>query len=346
MAVSIFWDGEAAPISAVPTVANSGGASGTAMSQAPAIAAGDSIVYTDFPGFPYGVHLGMNFIAAGAGATRCFWAASEVVGTRVACRFMYSVTPGFTQAEDICGYRHASGNLAILQIGSDGKIIPQNAAGTSLSAYKAGTALGSSTLCAIGLAITPGSTNANGRIEWAYWADPMSSGAPDMTADTGATQNVGTNQATAAFCLGRSTGRAEAHQPYYGLIDVETLASGWPGPPTVPQANPIAQLGGPINVEPYDYITLDASLSRALNGASIASYAFSQTAGPSVGTLSGTGSSRLYRAPGVSADTNVTFQVIVTDSNGLTGTATVVHSILQANEYAPVSAALQPLNID
>lgn len=345
MAVDFTWTGDGVTLNAAPTTGNSGGAWGPAMSSV-AVAAGDAITYTDFPGFSFGRHIGMNLIASGAGATRCLWATSEVVSTRVAITFAYALTPGVTQLEDICGYRHASGNLATLGIGTDGKIIPSNAAGTGLSTYKGTNALTSSILCRIGMAITPGTTSSNGRIEWAYWADPNSSGTPDDYKDTGATVNVGTNQATANFFIGRSTGRVEAHQPYYGLIVAKTLASGWPAPPTPTAINPTARLGGSQTVEPYSTVTLDASASEAYNGASIASYAFSQTAGTSVGSLSGTGSTRTYKAPGVSADTSLTFQVVVTDSNALTDTVSVVHTVLRSNEYAPVSNVLQPMNVD
>lgn len=346
MAVDFFWDGTAAPANTTPSTGNSDGASGPAMSSV-AVAAGDSITYTDFPGFLYGRHIGMSLIAAGAGATRCLWAASEVVGTRICVCFDYAVTPGFSQIEDVCGFRHSSGNLAILQIGADGKIIPSNAAGTGLSAFKAAVPIEASVLCRIGLAITPGTTSTNGRIEWAYWEDPDTGGTPTLSGDTGATVNVGTNQATANVFIGRSTGRAQAHEPYYGLIQVKSLASGWPDPLTATIVNPLARLNGDqLTIEPFDTVTLDAGGSEAYNGATISTYSFTQLTGTSVGTLSGSGSVRTYKAPGASADSTVTFRVTVTDSNGNTDTADVTHTILRANEYAPISSTLQPLNID
>ena len=98
---------------------------------------------------------------------------------------------------------------------------------------------------------------------------------------------------------------------------------------------PIAALQTPTSVTGGQSVTLDASLSGASCGSSIASYAWSVTSGN--GSIAG---STIHSTARVVAPTSgtITAQVVVTDNMGRTDTAQVVVSSAAATSSAPASA--------
>jgi serine protease len=97
---------------------------------------------------------------------------------------------------------------------------------------------------------------------------------------------------------------------------------------------PTATAGGDQKVDPGTTVTLNGSGSGA-NGASIVSYAWSQTSGTPTVTLSGTDSATAsFKAPNAPANTTaLTFSLTVTDDGGLPGNDTVGVTL---NNVAPV----------
>lgn len=113
-------------------------------------------------------------------------------------------------------------------------------------------------------------------------------------------------------------------------------------PATATNIAPTANAGpDQTGVEPWSTVTLDGSGSSDPDG-SIASYAWSQTAGPAV-TLSGTGATRTFAAPGTLAGATLTFSLTVTDNAGATSTAdTVTVTVLPAPAAVAVGGVLVP----
>lgn len=114
-----------------------------------------------------------------------------------------------------------------------------------------------------------------------------------------------------------------------------------PEPTPIPETNqpPTAAAGADQSVAGGQLVTLDGSGSSDSDG-TIASYAWTQTAGTTV-TLTGTDSSVVkFTAPEVTTSTPLTFQLSVTDDAGATSTDEIIVTILPpvANQ-PPVAAA-------
>ncbi len=92
-------------------------------------------------------------------------------------------------------------------------------------------------------------------------------------------------------------------------------------PPNTP---PTANAGSPQTVSGGALVTLNGSASSDPDG-SIASYAWTQTAGTAVTLSSTTGSQPTFTAPVVSAAATLTFSLTVTDNAGATSTASTVN---------------------
>ena len=224
-----------------PTTSNTGGSSGTACST---VAQGTSstIAATHasalFGTFGYEFSLVNN---TSDGACRLMWSLSSSTRTVLSC--YYRTSDVITAFEDIMGVRHPSGNMALLSVGSDGKIVPVNSASASQTAMKATNALAANTTYLIQMAVTKGTTTSNGTIEWAYWD---ATGATQLDTFSSSTQNTTTNNVAAVF-VGRSTGRGMAHTAYYDEINGDTLSSGWITPGSV---TAVAATGSGLAVAP------------------------------------------------------------------------------------------------
>jgi hypothetical protein len=99
---------------------------------------------------------------------------------------------------------------------------------------------------------------------------------------------------------------------------------------------PIANAGANQTVNAGSAVTLAGSGTDS--DGTIASYAWTQTSGPSVVLSNATAASAGFTAPAVSADTVFAFQLTVTDNLGATGTATTSVTVKHAN-VAPTANA-------
>lgn len=93
---------------------------------------------------------------------------------------------------------------------------------------------------------------------------------------------------------------------------------------TATNSAPTANAGtDQVDVDPFDTVTLDGSASFDPDG-TIVSYAWVQTAGASVGTISGASTAHpTFVAPGTVAGTVLTFRLTVVDNGGTSATDTV-----------------------
>jgi hypothetical protein len=87
----------------------------------------------------------------------------------------------------------------------------------------------------------------------------------------------------------------------------------------ITQLPPIANAGPAQTVSSASIVTLDGTASFAQNGATIAAYSWTQISGPGVTLTGATAANPTFIAPTVNSTTTTTlsFNLIVTDSNGL-----------------------------
>lgn len=211
-----------------PTTGNTGGGSGTACSTVTQGAASTIRATTGSALFgAYGYEF--NLVANGSdGACRLMWAFAEA--GRLVLSTYWEVDAAITATEDVMGVRHSSGNMGVLLVGSDGKLIMQHAGGSNIAASKATNALATGTRYRIEMSVAKGTTTSNGTLGFAYF---LGDSATAEFSWESAAQNAGTANAATVW-IGRSTGRTQAHVTKYDEMRAETLASGWLAPVAVP----------------------------------------------------------------------------------------------------------------
>ncbi|WP_167768516.1 PKD domain-containing protein [Haloarcula amylovorans] len=99
---------------------------------------------------------------------------------------------------------------------------------------------------------------------------------------------------------------------------------------------PAADAGADQTVEEGMTVTLDATESSDADG-SIDTYAWTQTAGPSVSLSDATATQPTFTAPDVDSETTLTFQVDVTDDDGKVGTDTINVTVQPVDTQPSVS---------
>ena len=206
-----------------PSSANSGGASGDAISSI-AVAAGDSILVQSSAADHGSRGVEMSLIAGGAGATRVLWACAST--TRQVISFYYKIDSVPAAVEDVAGLRHASGNMGILVIASDGKLQMFDSAGSGISGSKSPSAIPANTWIRIDMSVVNGTTTSNGTLGYSYYIGESSIAQYSWESSA---VNATTN-AQSHFFIGRSTGRTAAHTVQYDTIRWQSLSSGWMAP--------------------------------------------------------------------------------------------------------------------
>jgi len=191
------------------------------------------------------------------------------------------------------------------------------------------------------IAARKGTTATDGLIEYAYYLGDSST--PEATWSSAA-QNAGTADA-AAVQIGRNTASAEARTIWYDSIRAKTLASGWIGPFAAPNIPPVAQLGANIiDIEPWTAQLVNGLSSKDTGTGTVVDYDFRQVSGSPTVTLTGTGGTRTYIAPGTMSGTTLTFGLVVTDDQGSQSVEdTVEHTILPARERVIIGGVETPV---
>ncbi|PCJ49793.1 MAG: hypothetical protein COA74_04910 [Gammaproteobacteria bacterium] len=117
----------------------------------------------------------------------------------------------------------------------------------------------------------------------------------------------------------------------WSLALISACGGGSSASDTQPVTNvaPIANTGTDISTDENTTVTLDGSSSTDSDG-SIASYAWVQTSGTNVGIANANQSTATFTAPDVNTDTQLAFQLTVTDDDGATNSDTIAVSILDA----------------
>jgi hypothetical protein len=150
------------------------------------------------------------------------------------------------------------------------------------------------------------------------------------------TLQYGTNSNDRAFGLYKGLGKdIYVGGGTSGTFPAQTNAGGIDAFLTVPIENevPVANAGADLIKPEGAQVFLDGSASNDPDG-TIASYAWTQTAGPSV-TLTGADTANpTFTAPSVTTDTTLTFSLVVTDNDGASSTADTVN-VLVTNVNQP-----------
>lgn len=197
------------------SAANSGGSSGDAWSSVSRGSAASS--YTFSSSFPAHGTLGYAIQAASGEACQLIW--TYVGGSGAACLFYYKHPGTPTAAAQIAQIRNAGGNAAIMSIGTDNKLVLQNATGTDVR--KSPTALVANDEVWISFRALKGASTALGTVEYA-WGYKGSA----TVVDTGSssTTNAGTADMTSTR-IGRTNAVAWAATSYFDSIECETSFS-------------------------------------------------------------------------------------------------------------------------
>ena len=334
--VAIINTAEGGTNGAVPTTGNTGGASGDAASLV-TLGSGNTLLFTNYT--PAHGNLGYEFNYGTTSNGHMRWAINEP--NRLVFSFYVVLSTLPTAADYIASVRNATGNMCIVTIGTDGKLIIQNAASAGISASRAANVFPIQRQVRVEIGIKKGTTTSDGTIEYAYYLGDSTTAEATWSSST---QNTGTTD-IAIVQIGRNTAATEARTMWFDTIRAQTTLSGWLGPYTPPNQLPIARLGGNvIDIEPYTQQLVSGLTSSDFAPGNIAEYVFRQVSGSPVVTLTGTGGTRSYKAPGTISGADLTFGLVVIDNQGGSSVEdTVVHTILPASERAVVDGLEVPM---
>lgn len=321
-----------------PTIANTGGASGTAAS-AVNVGTGNTIYFSDF--MPAHGSKGYMFTYGTSAGGNMFWDIAE--SGRLVHSF-YIFLSDLPAATEYIGYiRHASGNMCIACIGSDGKFIMQNAAGAGISVSRAASTFPINQMVRVEIAVRKGTTTSDGLIEYSYYLGEATTAEATWSSSA---QNTGTAD-VARVAIGRNTTGTEARVICYDTIRAQALTTGWVGPYTTTNVAPVAHLGADVtNIEPFSTVTLSGVGSIDSDG-TIENYIFTQVSGSPSVTLTPNGSVCTYTAPGTVAGTTLVFGLTVVDNTDTSSAQdTVTHTVLPVTERAVVGGVEVPIQMD
>jgi hypothetical protein len=206
----------------VPTTGNTGGASGTAISSAPAIDGAGTITFsTDRAAYGTKSYKYV-YIASGAAAHRMLWANGSAVAGRYAVAAAVYVPAAGDAIEDIMSIRHSGGNTCTLCLALDGRVQIFDAAGAAIAASKSTNPVSAPGWYYFCLTRTKGTGTGDGQLGYAYYTMDGTL----IQSYNGTTHNAGTADSTHGS-FGRSTGRTNAHTYYFDAIKGDALASGY-----------------------------------------------------------------------------------------------------------------------
>ncbi|GBR76206.1 Por secretion system C-terminal sorting domain-containing protein [Candidatus Termititenax persephonae] len=173
------------------------------------------------------------------------------------------------------------------------------------------------------------SSDSDGSISGYLWTQVSKpSGAPDATLSNANAANAtvgGLQQGTYVFRL-----KVTDNDGAEATDDITVTVNAAPPPPPPPNTAPTANAGTDQTITlPTDTATLDGSASSDSDG-SIASYEWTQTAGPVTATISSSGNSSTG-VGGLTTAGTYTFQLKVTDNEGAESVDTVTINVYAAN---------------
>lgn len=247
-----------------PTSGNSGGLSGTAL-DSQTIGSGCTLTFAYAAA--YAGALGYRYTLPSGNVSDWQRLPGLNAAGRVVLRFWFRLDSVPTQTEYLCSLRSASAQVCVMSIGTDGKLVMQNAAGAGITSgangssasSRATNAISANTWYRVEISATKGTTTSNGSLEYAYYLGDSTTAEFSWTGTTNV--NAGTANITSAR-LGRITSAAASEAR---TIDIDgaymvELASGWYG------ADPVATPAGIASAEAFGSAVVSSSLTVAPTG--------------------------------------------------------------------------------
>lgn len=259
------------------------------------------------------------------------------MATQMAMR-CYRYFPAFPSAtSSLMGVFIGAGTTpAQLYIQSDGRVLLQSASGT---VYTSSVSLGVNTQYRFEMAVEVGTTTSNGTINMAVYEGDSTT---ELFTFTTSTTNTGTTT-LANVQFGRPISSAATYEDYLDDIAANDGTVTFIGPAVVANQAPTADAGGDqTNLEPYTVVTLTGTDNDS--DGTVVTRTWTQVSGSPTVTLSGSGATRTYLAPGTISGTTLTFGYQVTDNDGASSLQdTVNNTILPVTERAVIGGVEVPI---
>lgn len=223
-----------------------------------------------------------------------------------------------------------------ININGTNNLFITNAAGSTV--YTAPSALAAATWYRLELQTVKGTTTSNGTISFQYYAGDSTTALGSFTSST---TNTGTNNSL-RLVVGKqnSTPTLDA---YFDDLAYDTTSTPI-GVYTAPANQAPTANAGPdqADIEPYTTVSLSGTDSDS--DGTVVTRTWRQISGTSV-SLSGSGASRTYTAPGTIAGDTLVFGYKVTDNDGTDSLEdTVSHTILPVTERAAIGGSEVPVH--
>lgn len=211
----------------------------------------------------------------------------------------------------------------------------------SISRWTSTTTLSTGTWYRIGVYMDAGTSATDGALRAAYFTGD----ATTATEDSGLISGINIADAVGVlnyFRLSKDTTNSYSGDLAFDTAIIKTDTDAVQTFAPYGNAAPTASAGSAqSNIEPGTTVTLTGSGTDS--DGSIAAYAWTQTGGSPSVTLAGASSASCsFTAPFTMSGTTLTFQLMVTDNQGGTGTDTVTVGVLRATEFVRISGAWQP----
>lgn len=308
------------------TLANSGGASGDAFTE-----------FTSNGTFEYTTAQVMRgslaYHVANTGTATIFgWSGQSTM--KAAVRFYFRMTAAPTAAVQLFTFRNSVNFNLQLALNTNRTINVSLGAAQGSTTLKTTAALSVDTWYRIEVATEIGASSTTGKVWMSYFVGssttPVETGLANLATDMGTTPIV-----SIRFGKLNTSGNVDF---YYDAIAVDNVNSTFLGPDTAQQS---ASLGADVAaIEPWSPVTMTLTAAGAPTG-----YVWRQTSGPTV-TLTGTGATRSYTAPGLLATTTLTFAAKASYASGDFSVEDFVnHEVLYAPERAIINGAEVPIEI-
>lgn len=316
------------------TGGTSGGVSGDAFTLVAGVGGSNTVTWSNT--HPAHGSLGAKITGVAGGSPALVWslpASTSQVALR-AYFYMTALPPAFTT---VLAVSNSTKFASVVYIEPTGKVRVDNNAG--VSTYEPATTLAINTLYRFEHRVAHGASSTTGTIKFDVYAGDSTSAL--MTFTTSTTDMGTTDFTNVQYGLPGGESTWTFYVDDVAVQDGTTTAIG----PVASNAAPTANAGpDQSNVEPWATVLLDGSASSDSDG-TIASYAWTQTAGTTV-TLTGSGATRTYIAPGTIAGETETFSLTVTDNGGATSTADTVNiAVLPVTERAVIGGVEVPMQV-
>lgn len=316
------------------STSNSGGASGDAFGQI-TITGAAALTYAN----NVAAHGSLSYRAVVSAATDTAKAYMFNTGGNVGATRVYLYLNSLPSAsQTLLVFQNASFSTSIaVAINASNKLF-LTAGGSTL--HTAPAALTAGTWYRIEMQATTGVTGASNTGAFQYYAGDSTTAIDSFTTSTATTGTD--NIIRSIFGKLDSSGTLDANFDDLAYDDTTTTPI---GPYTATNQAPIAYAGSDqSNVEAWSTVTLDGSGSTDADG-TIASYAWTQTAGASVTLSSSTAVKPTFTAPGGLTNSTLTFSLTVTDNGGATSAADTVNiAVLAATERAVIGGVEVPVH--